>query len=203
MSGRDSSFLPIVRGTFHPPHSPARGAAYARLMDAPWLSAEPIRTARLLLEPLRVDHARQAATAFGDFALHEFIGGSPSSEEQLRSRYERQVVGQSADGTRMWLNWMVCRSTNMELVGTVQATVTHEEHGASAELAWVIATAGQGQGFAREAATAMADWLRTQRVGSLVAHVHPAHRASIGVARAVGMHRTATIVDGEERWTTD
>jgi hypothetical protein len=48
---------------------------------------------------LRVEHADEAAQAFDDVALHQYTGGSPASAEQLRSRYERQVVA-GATGER-------------------------------------------------------------------------------------------------------
>lgn len=173
-------------------------------MTAPWLRAEPIGTPRLQLEPLRVDHAAEAAAAFDDVALHTYIGGSPAGVEQLRSRYERQVVGQSADGSQIWLNWMLRRLDTGEVIGAVQATVSDtDEEGRSAEVAWVIATDHQGQGYAREAATAMGAWLREHQAGGLLAHVHPEHGASAGVARALGLRRTSIVVDGEERWGED
>ncbi len=42
--------------------------------------------------------------------------------------------------------------------------------------------------------------LRTQGVETLVAHVHPDHQASRGVARAIGLIPTATVLDGGTRW---
>ncbi len=53
---------------------------------------------------------------------------------------------------------------------------------------------------ARDAAGAMVAWLREQGVATVVAHVHPDHRASQGVARAVGLTPTVITVDGEVRW---
>lgn len=88
------------------------------------------------------------------------------------------------------------------VVGTVQATVVEERDGPVAEVAWVIATAFQGSGYAREAATAMVSRLHEDRPVTIRAHVHPAHTASQSVARAVGMSETATLVDGEVRWQT-
>ena len=85
-------------------------------------------------------------------------------------------------------------------MGTVQATVSEEEHGLAAEVAWVVATPHQGRGYAREAAETVVAWLRRQGVATIVAHVHPDHRASQGVARAVGLGPTGTVVDGEVRW---
>ena len=163
--------------------------------------AVPLRTARLDLEPLRVDHADEAAAAFDDLALHAFTGGRPATAEELAHRYARQVVGHSPDGSQDWLNWLLRRRADGRLVGTVQATVQRDGAALVAEVAWVVATAHQGQGLAGEAAGAMAGWLRAQGVTRLVAHVHPGHRASIGVARAIGLHPTGTLVDGEVRWT--
>jgi RimJ/RimL family protein N-acetyltransferase len=159
-----------------------------------------LRTDRLDLEPLRVDHADEMARVLSDPQLHVFIGGSPPDVDQLRERYRRQVVGRSSDGLQRWLNWVVRRRDDGQALGYVQATVTQEPGGLSAEIAWVIGTAHQGRGYAREAAQAMAAWLRDQGVVQLVAHVHPQHRASNAVARSVGLVATDTVVDGEIRW---
>ncbi|WP_137754776.1 GNAT family N-acetyltransferase [Agrococcus sp. SGAir0287] len=166
-------------------------------MTTPAFEAEPIRTARLLLEPLRVAHADEAAVAFDDVALHAFTGGAPATADELRSRYARQVAGRSPDGSQLWCSWMV-RDASRVLVGTVQATVAGD--GSTAEVAWVVATDHQGRGIATEAAVALAAWLRARGVHELVAHVHPEHAASVAVARAIGLAPTTTIVDGEVRW---
>lgn len=154
---------------------------------------------RLVLEPLRAEHADEMAPVLADSQLHTFIGGEPATREQLRSRYERQAAGRSADGSQLWLNWIL-RNEDGQAVGTVQATVTEAEAVLSAEVAWVIGSAFQRQGFAREAAGAMVTWLRAQGVVEIVAHVHPEHEASAAVARAIGLTPTTTIVDGEVRW---
>jgi RimJ/RimL family protein N-acetyltransferase len=125
-----------------------------------------------------------------------FIGGRPATEAERRERYTRQVAGHSSDGSEAWLNWVVRRRDGGELVGTVQATVS----GSTAELAWVVAVAHQGRGYAREAATAVQTWLRTTGVSEFLAHIHPDHAASAGVARALGLAPTDTVVDGEIRW---
>ena len=167
----------------------------------PWPAARPLTSARLDLEPLRVDHAEEAAEAFDDHRLHAFTGGSPATVAQLRDRYGRQAVGHSPDGSAGWLNWVLRRRDDGTLVGTVQATVRRDAAGElEAELAWVVVTAHQGAGHAREAASTVAGWLREQGVRRLVAHVHPRHAASAGVARAIGLAPTSTVVDGEVRW---
>jgi RimJ/RimL family protein N-acetyltransferase len=168
-----------------------------------WPVAEVIETARLTLEPLRVEHATELAEVLDDPALHEFIGGRPATVAELRHRYERQAVGHSPDGREGWLNWVVRRRAGAAAVGTVQATLTRHSGRLCAELAWVVGTAHQRTGYATEAAAGMAGWLRDRGTQVLTAHVHPDHRASIRVAERLGLTATAVVVDGETRWTTD
>ncbi len=164
--------------------------------------AEPrlLRGARVVLEPLEVAHAVEMASLLDDPGLHAFIGGGPASESELAERYRRQVAGWSADRSERWLNWVVRREADDEVMGTVQATVTPRRDALTAEVAWVVGTAYQGVGYAKEAASTMAAWLRRHGVVLLVAHVHPDHHASQAVARALGLANTGTWHDGEERW---
>ncbi len=171
---------------------------------SPWPIAAPLEGPRLRLEPLRVAHADEAMAFLDDARLHTYIGGTPPDRDELARRYRRQSVGHSPDHAQGWLNWMLRRRADGVLVGTVQATLSRP--GGSppldAELAWVVGHAFQGDGYAKEGAAVMADWLRAQGVRTLTAHVHPDHRASAAVAAALGMRRTGEPHDGEERWTT-
>ncbi|MHA5048825.1 GNAT family N-acetyltransferase [Streptomyces sp. SD15] len=156
----------------------------------------PIRTTRLDLLPLRVEHAEEMAEVLSDPALHTFIGGAPATAEALRARYERLVAG-SPDPAVSWCNWVVRLRAGGCLVGTVQATVTEE----AAEIAWVVGTPWQGRGFATEAARGLVDRLGRQHPAhTVVAHIHPDHRASAAVATAAGLTPTGEEQDGEVRW---
>jgi RimJ/RimL family protein N-acetyltransferase len=156
-----------------------------------------------VLEPLSEAHAEQAAAAFDDPALHTFTGGLPATVAELRGRYLLQSVGHSPDNQEGWLNWVVRRRTaTAELVGTVQATLTRDDDGLTAELAWVVASAAQGAGIATESSAAVAGWLRRQGVGRFTANIHPRHHASMAVARHLGMSPTEAAVDGETVWTS-
>jgi RimJ/RimL family protein N-acetyltransferase len=167
-----------------------------------WPGPEPIETGRLVLEPLRVDHADEMAAVLNDQSLHTFIGGQPATREELRRRYAIMAAGDSPDGQQGWLNWVVRHRPTGEAVGTVQATLTRSENGHVAELAWVTGAAYQRRGYASEAAIAMAQWLRRHGVETLIAHVNPAHLASNMVATRLGMRATDVSVDGETRWST-
>jgi len=164
------------------------------------LQATPMSGPRLLLEPLRVEHAEQMASVLGDVELYTFTGGSPPTVAELRDRYARQCVGQSEDGSEWWLNWVVARRDDGDPIGFVQATVSREAPRPVAEIAWVIGLQDQHQGYAREAARLLVDWLRRHRVAGLVAHIHPDHVASAAVAEGLGLLPTRHVEDGEVRW---
>jgi enoyl-CoA hydratase/carnithine racemase/RimJ/RimL family protein N-acetyltransferase len=164
------------------------------------VAIERLESGRLVLEPLRVEHADELAPVLGDAALHEFIGGEPPTRDELSRRFERQVRGCSPDGGERWLNWVVRLRSSGAAVGTAQATVRPDAGGDSADLAWVIGSEYQGQGLAKEAAGLMAAGLREQGVHGLRARIHPRHTASMAVARSIGLAPTTAIVDGEVQW---
>jgi RimJ/RimL family protein N-acetyltransferase len=167
---------------------------------APWPRAEALTTPRLVLEPLRPDHARELAPVLADPGLHTFTGGEPAAEDEMRARFARQAVGHSPDRAQGWLNWVARDRATRAPVGTVQATITDDEGVRSAALAWVVATSRQGEGLATEAAGAARDWLRERGVARFVAHIHPDHGASAAVARHLGLAATEERWGGEVRW---
>ncbi len=160
------------------------------------MRAERVRTERLELVPLRVEHAREMAGVLADPGLHVFIGGEPLDEDGLRARYER-LVGGSGEAGVSWCNWVLRVRSGGQLAGTVQATVRGRE---TAEIAWVVGTAWQGRGFASEAARALVALLGRAGVGTVVAHIHPGHHASAAVATAAGLAPTGEVQDGETVW---
>ncbi|WEO99537.1 GNAT family N-acetyltransferase [Streptomyces sp. FXJ1.172] len=163
------------------------------------LAARAFSTTRLDLLPLRVEHADEMAGVLSDPALHTFIGGTPDTAPALRSRYQRLTAG-SADPAVSWLNWVIRLRDDACLTGTVQATVSASGHDLSAEIAWVVGTPWQGRGIATEAARGLVDWLGRQPVRTVIAHIHPGHRASAAIAAAAGLTPTDERHDGEIRW---
>ncbi len=160
-----------------------------------------ISTERLLLMPLTVQDAAEMVGLLGDPALYTFIGGRPPDLPELTRRFERLEVGSSGDGTAVWRNWVVRLRSDGAAIGYVQATIATTT--GVADVAWLIGTRWQGLGYAREAARGMAAALASAGATGLVAHVHPEHRASAGVARALGLAPTGRTVDGEDEWAVD
>ena len=161
------------------------------------VSAAQLRTDRLLLTPLEVEDAAEMVNVLADPELYLFTDGSPPSLEELEHRYRAQVIGPPRED-ELWHNWILRLVGSGVAVGFVQATVI----GDSAELAWVVGTPWQGQGFATEGATAMRDWLADQGTAQFTAHIHPDHVVSGRVAAAVGLRPTEDVDnDGEVIWT--
>jgi RimJ/RimL family protein N-acetyltransferase len=159
-------------------------------------------TERLDLEPLAVAHVAELAPLLDDAALHEFTGGAPLSAAALAARYARLAARRSPCGDQLWGNWVIRVRATGAAAGTVQATLPAAGPAAGpAEVAWVVARAAQGRGYASEAARSLVTVLR-QAGWTVTAHIHPGHHASQRVARAAGLMPTAAIHDGETRWTS-
>ncbi|SDH56892.1 GNAT family N-acetyltransferase [Nonomuraea jiangxiensis] len=163
-------------------------------------TAETIGTRRLTLRPLRVEDAEEMVAVLADPALHTFIGGAPASLDALRSRYTRLVAG-SPDPAVTWCNWVIELHDQGRLAGTVQATLSPSPPGVAAEIAWVVGTPWQGRGIATEAAIGLVAWLERRHVHTVIAHIHPDHRASAAVATAAGLAPTDELHEGEIRWS--
>ena len=152
------------------------------------------------LTPLAVADAAEMTGVLSDPELYRVTGGRPPTEDELRERYARQVVGRSADGSQQWLNWVV-RSQG-QAVGFVQATVDADGR---AGIAWVIGTPWQRRGLATDAVLRMVGLLEERPdVRTVEAWIAPGHLASERVAERVGLVAADEHdEDGERRWTRD
>lgn len=155
-----------------------------------------IATDRLVLHPLTVEDADEMVDVLADPRLYEFTGGAAPTLDELRTRYARQVAGRSSDGSQSWLNWVVRLAADERPIGFVQATIVD----GSADIAWVIGTPWQGNGYASEAALALIGWLEVSGIASITAHIHPNHVASAAVAKAAGLQPTERLEEGEVVW---
>ena len=177
-----------------------------------------IKGTRTVLVPLAVSDAEEMTGVLGGERLYAFTGGHPPTADELRARYARQVAGRSADGREEWRNWIIRRAGDRQAVGFVQATITaraaqrgeasaagvapagERGGGEIAVVAWVVGLAWLGNGYAAEAARALAAWLDARGIETLQAHIHPDHAASAAVARSAGLLPTGQIEDGEQLW---
>ena len=112
------------------------------------LEVSSIATARLVLNPLRVEDAEEMVSVLGDPALHEFTGGQPSTLAELRDRFAAWTRG-SGSRSELWLNWVVRRRTDEVAIGSMQATVMTADGLSTATVAWTIGTPWQRPGLRR------------------------------------------------------
>jgi RimJ/RimL family protein N-acetyltransferase len=165
-------------------------------------AAEParpvLRTPRLRLEPLRVDHAEEMTPVLADPGLYVFTGGEPPTTAVLDERYTAQVRGSSPDGSEAWRNWVVRLAETGEAIGYVQATITPAE--ARADVAWVIGQHWQGRGYATEASLGMVAALADEGVATITAHILAENAPSERVAKRIGLAPSDRVEDGERVW---
>jgi len=144
-----------------------------------------LQTERLRLEPLVEDHAVEMFDALGDPQIYSFIPEKPPlSIAALRQRYRMLQRGTSADGSQLWLNWVIRIISSNRCVGYVQATV---HAGRTADFAYVLASAFWGRGIAMEACVAAIDFLETElAVRSLYATVSAENHRSVRLLARLG-----------------
>jgi RimJ/RimL family protein N-acetyltransferase len=159
--------------------------------------AVTINTSRLSLDPLMASHARAMFPILSDQLLYKFTGDEPpESEKSLEARYRYLEGRKSPDEAQLWLNWLVRLEDNGTPIGCVQATVS-ETH---ADIAWVIGSAWQSNGYATEAAIAMVQWLGANGVKTIRACINSDHLASQRVAAKAGLSKSDLVEEEEDVW---
>jgi RimJ/RimL family protein N-acetyltransferase len=165
------------------------------------MATDRISSARLRLVPLTVADAAEMVGVLSGDALYAYTGGTPPGLDELRARYAGQAARRSPDGGEEWRNWILRLEPGGQAIGYVQATITGE--GRRAEIAWVVGLQWQGQGYATEAARALAGWLDSRGVQIIQARIHPGHAASAAVASRAGLRPSGVVEDGEQLWLRD
>jgi len=149
----------------------------------------PLATALCTLEPLVAAHAPEMFEVLSDRAIYEFENAPPPSSAWLAERYARLERRQSADGSQIWLNWVI-RLPSGELAGYVQATVLPTR---TALIGYELASRFWRRGIGRAAVTAMLDELAAGYGATLFAAVlkatnHRSHALLHSLAFAPGTH---------------
>ena len=138
---------------------------------------QTISRRELVLEPLTAAHADVMFEVLSDPEIYRYLDDNgPPSAAHLRGLYTRWEARQSADGSEIWLNWMV-RLTDQQPIGYVQATVVASR---TAWIAYVLSSKYWGHGYALLATGAMLDHLTAAYgVERMLASVEAANQRSI------------------------
>ena len=112
-----------------------------------------IETQRLVLEPIRKEHAKIMFDGLNDDRLYTFVPEeAPASLRGLEDRYQRLEDAISPDGKEVWLNWIVFLRDDHIAIGYLQATVRQKD---ASEIAYALFQKYWCNGFASEAAKAV------------------------------------------------
>jgi [ribosomal protein S5]-alanine N-acetyltransferase len=160
-------------------------------------------TARMLLDPLSVNHAPMVYEGMRDPKVYEFIPEHPPrSVEELTGRFRILSARKSPDGKEVWLNWPALLRDSGKYVGIFQATVCP---GKTAEIAYIIFAEYRRQGYAMEGCRRIVDHLfANYSLTSISAKIDTANRASICMIERLGFERVlitrnADVIRGELR----
>ena len=147
---------------------------------------DTLRTERLVLEPLRPEHAAELYPALADPRLYTYIDRPPpASLDELTARYRRIAVRCAPCRAEQWLNWTV--RFDGQAIGRVEVTVQEDR---TALLAYELAIAHQGRGLAAEACAAVCDALFAELpLTALVAQVDARNAKSIRLLERLGFTR--------------
>ena len=147
-------------------------------------------TERLRLEPLRASHAAEMFEMLSDNRLYRFIPRDPPPTlDDLVARFRRLETRASSTGDEAWLNWAVRSKADHQCLGRVEATIRGD---GSAYLAYEIAAAAWGRGFATEACRRIVEILFDEYGSTkIVAEVDSRNMASIQLLERLGFQRGA------------
>ncbi|MDT4953429.1 MAG: [ribosomal protein S5]-alanine N-acetyltransferase [Acidobacteriota bacterium] len=154
------------------------------------------QTERLILEPLRREHARHLFPALSDARIYTFIPQDPpSSLLALENRYQQLESRESPDGDEVWLNWAIRLKQQDKYIGTVQATV--RQNGSSL-LAYEFSPDFWGNGYATESCLRIIESLFADYgVVVVIAEVDTRNAASCNLLERLSFERVSTRKDAD------
>jgi RimJ/RimL family protein N-acetyltransferase len=148
-----------------------------------------LETERLVLRPWREDDVADALRVYGDGDVARWLSPAmqrvESADEMARllARWVQQGDELVAPAGR----WAVVRRSDDRVVGGIALMVIPPWE-QDLEFAWQLAGDARGQGYAVEAARALARWALTQPgTDEVFAVVHATNERGIAMARRLGM----------------
>ena len=134
------------------------------------IAVDELRTERLVLRPVSLDHLEGYAAMFADPEVTRFIGdGSTATLEESREWIETSIDRNA----RLGWDMRTVRTQEGSFVGRCGIAVRDLDNGTEHEIAYALARKHWGRGYATEAASAVRDRALSEgrrRLISLVAH---------------------------------
>jgi RimJ/RimL family protein N-acetyltransferase len=166
----------------------------------------PVRTARLLLRPLRVSDAADLVAYRSRPDVCRYVPFEPMDasavEERIATVWASHAIIAEGDGLTLGVEL----AATGRVIGDVLLFFQSSEH-RGGEIGWVLDPAHTGHGYATEAAQALLrlafDGLGLHRV---IARIDARNDASVRLAQRLGMRREAYLVRNEwfkGEWTDE
>jgi len=150
-------------------------------------------TPRLRLEPINDPHLHGLHAINGDAEVMRYITGKAETLEETQAMVDR-VKARWAEWGFSW--WAFVGLETGEVIGTGCIQYLARDMANPLEIGWRLRRDKQGQGYASEAARAMAGFaFETVQTPLLLAVCNPANTASARVMQRLGMRYR-----GLERW---
>jgi len=152
-----------------------------------------LTTPRLRLEPITDRHLHGLHAINGDAEVMRYITGKAETLEETQAMVDR-VKARWAEWGFSW--WVFVKQASGEVIGTGCIQYLARDMANPLEIGWRLRRDRQGQGYASEAARAMAAFaFETVQTPLLLAVCNPANTASSTVMERLGMRYR-----GLERW---
>lgn len=151
-----------------------------------------LRTERLLLAPLSLDHWEVHAEAWADPRMTEFIGGKPRTRNESWGKFLQGIGLWELFGYGYWA--FVDRQSGAYLGsgGLAQFERGVPELENFPEAGWAFVPDAWGKGFATEAMVAALDWAdNVRQLGEVRCIIDPGNTASHNVAVKLGFAKIA------------
>ncbi len=162
------------------------------------LDEKLIKTERLILLPLKANHAAEMFAGLSDVPSYDFTPDIPYQDvATLEERYRRLERRRSPDGQEAWLNWVISSAATREFLGYIQFTVRPLEQ--RALVAYFVFAAHRRQGIASEAIRAsIAEVVAGFRLARVDAEIDTRNAASIALIETLGFLRTRLVPHADE-----
>ena len=167
--------------------------------------AYPIRTARLLLRPLREDDLEDVMAYRGRSDVCRWVPFEPMSRSEVLDRIRTSRDQLTDEGQALTAGVELAPSAAVDgqparrgpVIGDVVLIWRSREH-ATGEIGYVFHPDHGGQGFATEAVNALLDIaFGTYRFHRVTARIDTRNLASLRLAERVGMRQEAHLVENE------
>jgi len=155
-----------------------------------------LKTERLMLEPLKEQHADFLFEGLSDASLYQFIPQEPPEDnEHLKERFMRLAKGTSPYGNEQWLNWAVKEKFGEDYVGLIEATINSDH---VAHLAYFIFRKYWRSGYATESCSRAIDQLFGEyKCTRIRAEVDSRNESSMRLLKKLGFKQVDFIKDAD------